>query len=151
MSDQPENVIATDHPLTDLQQAGLTALLDTLLPASEDGVMPSAAEVDLIAHLRAQAEAFIPALHGLLNGLPDGFAQMSYADRHGVVQAISQAQQALFDGLLAHVYTCYYQQDKVMAGIGMSAGPPFPRGNTVEAGDLSLLDPVIEKSKTYRK
>ena len=42
-------------------------------------------------------------------------------------------------------------RQRVLEGIGVGSGPPFPRGNTLEAGDLSLLDPVIAHSKTYRR
>jgi hypothetical protein len=46
---------------------------------------------------------------------------------------------------------CYYRDDRVLTGIGSHAGPPFPRGNEVPEGDLSLLDSVQASSKSYRK
>ena len=67
------------------------------------------------------------------------------------MDAFSKAHPVLFSGLLLHTYTCYYQDDRVLEGMGEAAGPPFPRGNTVEMGDLSLLDPVVRQSRTYRK
>jgi len=39
----------------------------------------------------------------------------------------------------------------VLRAIGVGAGPPFPRGNTVEQGDLSLLDPVLGSSTNWRR
>jgi len=151
MSDESKSVIATDHPLTTQQQQKLSALLDAMLPASDDGAMPSAGELDLISYLHAHEEAFVPAVTALLDALDDGFEQLPYAQRYEILQGVSSAQTELFEGLLFHVYTCYYQRDSVLEGLGMGAGAPFPRGNTVEPGDLSLLDPVVDLSKTYRK
>jgi hypothetical protein len=42
---------------------------------------------------------------------------------------------------------------RVRVQIGVVTGAPFPQGNQVAAGDLSLLDPVIEHRDrhVYRK
>ena len=144
------DVIATDHPLTESQRQTLSALLDTLLPASEDG-MPSAEELDLMGYLVATAEDFIPLLAEIVGSFDEAFADLSLAQRLPLVETFSTTRKELFDGLLLHVYGCYYTDDRVLEGIGMAAGPPYPRGNTIESGDLSLLDPVMEKSPTYRK
>ena len=145
------DVIASDHPLTTAQQQTLSALLDTILPASDDGHMPSAQELDLLGYLNATAEEFIPVLVEVVGNFDDDFSGLALSDRYPVVEAFSKAQVELFEGLLFHTYACYYQDDRVLTGIGVAAGPPFPRGNTVEEGDLSLLDPVMQGSQTYRK
>ena len=146
-----ETVIATDHPLTAEQQRTLTAVLNTLLPPSEDGNMPGAGELDFVGYLQAQAESFVPALKSVTDAFAADFVELPLAERVSVVQTFSDQQKALFDGLLLQLYSFYYQQDRVLTGIGMGAGPPFPRGNTLEAGDLSLLDPVLAQPRSYRK
>ncbi len=145
------DVIATDHPLTTSQKRTLSALLDTILPASDDGNMPSAEGLDLMDYLAETAEDFIPVLVEILGNFDDEFLGLSSSDRYRVVEAFSKAQAELFAGVLFHTYACYYADDRVLEGIGLAPGPPFPRGNTVEAGDLSLLDPVAQRSRTYRK
>lgn len=146
-----DNIITTDHPLTPAQQETLSALLDTLVPASDDGIMPSARELDFVSHLGEQAADFLPALPAVLNGFGEGFAGKPIADRVEIVKAFSTGQPEIFEALLFQTYNCYYQDDRVLTGIGSTAGPPFPRGNTVDAGNLSLLDPVVKRGKTYRK
>ena len=145
------DVIATDHPLNAAQQQTLAALLDTLLPASEDGNMPSAQTLDLVGYLDEKAEDFIPVLMTIVGHFGDGFSDASLSDRYPAVEAFSKAEPESFEGLLFHTYACYYQDDRVLKGIGMAAGPPFPGGNTIEEGDLSLLDPVVQVARTYRK
>ncbi|MCP3983444.1 MAG: gluconate 2-dehydrogenase subunit 3 family protein [bacterium] len=128
----------------------LGALLDTLVPASEDGRMPSASEVGFDAFLVTQGEAVAPALQAILAQLGDDFATLSAEARHEKVTELSASEPALFAGLLAQVYDCYYQDDRVRSAIGVVQGPVFPQGNEVARGNLTMLDPVIENCDQYR-
>ena len=147
------DIISTDHPLTRAQQLLLAALLDTLVPASDDGTMPSAADVGFDAYLLAQAEDFIPVLISALQRFEPSFVDLPLADRCERVREFSATDSSLFQALLTRIYDCYYQNDRVRVQIGVATGAPFPQGNQVPQGDLSLLDPVIEHSErhAYRK
>ena len=145
------DVFATDHPLTAAQQRIFSALLDTILPASDDGRMPSARELDFIGYLKEQGEDFMPSLGHVVGNFDEDFSDLPLSERYPLVEDFSKREAALFEQLLLHVYGCYYQNDRALEGLGLAAGPPFPRGNTVESGDLALLDPVLRKSRTYRK
>ena len=90
-------------------------------------------------------------LVSLLDGLSDDFSTLEAAERHAIVEHLSQTSTNTFNELVFHAFACYYQDDRVHKGIGMDEGPPFPRGNSIEAGDLSLLDPVLELNINYRK
>jgi hypothetical protein len=145
------DVIATDHVLNNEQKAVFDALVDTLVPADEDGLMPSAKAVDVLAYIVDSARDFAPQLASIVDSFDREFASHGLERRVELLQAFEQAQPQLFGALLFHTYARYYQNAQVLEGIGLAAGPPFPRGNTVEAGDLSLLDPVTENSHSYRK
>ena len=132
------------------QRAVLRALLETLVPASEARAMPSAAEVDFEAYLGAQARDFAPELRATLGVLGEAFAAASPDARHARVAELAGTEPAKFAALLARVYDCYYQDDRVRARIGVVRGPVFPQGNEVKQGDLSLLDPVIENAALHR-
>lgn len=143
--------IATDKLLNQTQKVIFDALVDTLVPASEDALMPSASELDVLGYIVASAPNFAPQLAAIVDSFDNEFATSGEARRIQLVKAFEQAQPQLFGELLFHTYARYYQDARVLDCIGLAAGPPFPRGNTIAAGDLSLLDPVMKKSHGYRK
>ena len=142
--------MSNDPLLTDAQRAALPALLETIIPESDDGEMPSASEMAFDAYLVTQGKGSVPMLQAVLDQLGAGFADLSPEERHARVTELQKEQLALFAGLLACVYDCYYQDDRVREKIGMVRGPVFPQGNEVAQGDLSLLDPVIENADAFR-
>ena len=146
-----DGLIASDSPLTGEQRAVLMALADTIVPASEDGLMPGAGALDFVGYLQRAAEDFLPELPAILNAFDAAFAAENLAMRYERVKAWSEEAPEAFQALLGHVYGCYYQDAGVLEAIGVGAGPPFPRGNTVEPGDLSLLDPVMQSSARWRR
>lgn len=136
--------------LNDAQRSALPALLDTIVPASDDGEMPSAAQVDFDTYVVTQGQDSVPILRAVLDQLGGAFASLSPEERHARLSELQNEQRALFTGLLACVYDCYYQDDRVREKIGVVRGPVFPQGNEVVQGDLSLLDPVIENADAHR-
>ncbi len=62
----------------------------------------------------------------------------------------SKTEKQAFNGLLFHIYDCYYQNSRVCELIGVRPGAPFPQGYAVEPGDLSLLDTVLAHPRSYR-
>ncbi|MEO1493380.1 MAG: hypothetical protein AAFV19_14595 [Pseudomonadota bacterium] len=141
----------TTRTLTEAEQQILRAVLDTVVPASADGRMPSAAELDFSAYLAEQAAAFAASLPEFLAALPSDFASLGVAARSAALEEVAAADPASFDQLIFRVYDCYYQNDAVRLLIGGEPGPPFPRGNTIPQGDLSSLDAVIARSPGYRR
>jgi len=142
-------LIGSDRPISGSALDALSALLDTLLPASGDGRMPSAADVDFLGHLERFDVQYVPQLATVLHAFDDAFARLDLAARVAQVARVAQGDPAAFRQLIRRVYDSYYQSDRVRIAIGVTAGPPFPEGNTVDAGDLSLLDPVIRNSERY--
>ena len=144
------DLISTDHPLSEREHRKLLALLDTLLPASAVLGMPSAAETNFDAYLSNQASDLLPTLKDAIAHFDEGFADLTLEARVDRVSAFSADQPELFMALLPRVYDCYYQDDRVRQKIGVVSGAVFPQGNEVMPGDLSLLDPVIERSDSHR-
>jgi hypothetical protein len=145
-----DDIISSDHPLTRSQRDVLCAILETLIPSSDDGIMPGAGELDLVGYIEEEAPDFADRLTDIINCFDEDFASKPYSARYEIVDEFRGRQPQLFETLLFHTYARYYQDDRVLVGIGSKAGPPFPQGNSVEAGDLALLDPVVKLQRRYR-
>ena len=145
--------VSTDRALSERQQSLLAALLDALIPASKDGTMPSAADVDFERYLRTQAADFFVDLTSILGQLDPAFPDLSLNERCEQLTEFSTNEPQAFQNLLSRVYDCYYQDDRVRSEIGVVTGSVFPQGNQIIPGDLALLDPVIESASRhgYRK
>jgi len=137
--------------LTQAQHRRLAALLDTLLPASDDGALPSAREIDFPAYLDEQAPGFRDELLRVLERFDDGFAGLALDRRVALVQGFAETDAQAFRSLMFRVYDAYYQADRVRAAIGARPGPPFPGGHSIPAGDLSSLEAVKARGKGYRR
>ncbi len=137
--------------LTEAQRRRLAALLDTILPASDDGALPSAREINFPAYLDEQAPDFRDELVAVLNRFDDGIADLALDRRVALVRGFAAADAQAFRNLVFRVYDAYYQDDRVRAAIGARPGPPFPGGHSIPTGDLSSLEAVKARGKGYRR
>ena len=144
--------------LTPARRATLDAVLDLIVPPSSDGRMPGASQVGVAEFLIAQAADALPEVAADLDELDRraleahgvSFAAMDGPRRQALTDSIRAAQPTFMARLALETVTCYYLDDRVLMGIGMEARPPWPKGYTVAAGDLSLLDPVRARGDIWR-
>lgn len=150
-----DNLIQTDSPLNASQQAVLDALLNLIIPPSEDGTLPGAADIHLVPFFVDAEPAYIDELsqelEGVIAALPPTFTTMSFDEQEALVLALREGRSAFFNKLTIRVFGCYYQQDQVLTALGQHAGPPFPEGNQVDPGDHGLLDPVRARGAVWRE
>ena len=134
---------ATDDALLD-------RVLETLIPASEDGRMPSAGALDLAAPVRAAADA--ATLEAGLDALRDArFEALDLAERTEVLQRLEATQAPFVQGLYLAVRAEYYAHPKVLTALGLSPGPPFPKGHALAPGNLDALERVRQRGRLYRE
>jgi hypothetical protein len=123
--------------------------------------MPGAGALGLVAHVErglAAMAILVPAIQQGLAALDAiareqgaaNFAALPAAARSEALRAITESQPAFLGPLLFHTYANYYQQPQVIAGIGLEARPPFPKGHELEPGDFSLLDAVRSRGPIWR-
>ncbi|MEJ2130716.1 MAG: gluconate 2-dehydrogenase subunit 3 family protein [Gammaproteobacteria bacterium] len=151
-------IIGSDSPLPEAQRATLDAVLNLIIPPSDDGRMPGAVDVDVLKHIRDAASGIIPILREELERLDDDakvrfgnpFASLVEKDRATLFHEARNGDPTFMQGLVVETLTCYYRDDRVLEAIGMEPRPPYPKGYDVESGDLSLLDPVIARGKKFR-
>lgn len=155
----PDRIIGTDTPLSDDQRRILAIVLDLIIPASEDGQRPSAADVDVLGYIRESESQTLDNLRAELDQLDaeafesqgEAFVSLDPARRKALVDAVREREPHFMRTLAMQTVTCYYRDDRVLEAIGVGARPPFPEGYEVPSGDLSLLEPVRRRGRVYRE
>ncbi|MCZ6463540.1 MAG: gluconate 2-dehydrogenase subunit 3 family protein [Proteobacteria bacterium] len=154
--------MSDDALLSSDEERDLAGVLDEIIPPSEDGRLPGAGELGLTAaieramndtpDLRPAVAQGLAALHELVESRgPGDFASLSREKRRGVLNELATLQPAFLPGLIFHVYAHYYRDGRVLEALGLEPRPPHPLGYELETGDLSLLDPVRDRPKLYRR
>jgi hypothetical protein len=151
------DLIQTDHPLTEHQRANLEIVLDMIIPASDDGRMPSARDVGFdvfLVEFERDVEQIGRCLDLIENTTGEThnqpFAELGAGARQSLIEELRHRAPELFGHLTRELMYCYYMDDGVLSRLGMKPGAPFPDGNTVVPGDLTLLDPVRARGKIWR-
>lgn len=149
----------TNEPGFSLQEErALASVLDELIPPSDDGRLPGAGEAGLVRYIDQRAAELRPTIAQGLSALDElanargarDFAALSREDKLEALNEVATAQPGFLPGLILHTYAGYYQNDRVLEGLGLEARPPYPDGYKMEPSDLSLLDGVRRRSKLYR-
>ena len=153
-----DDIIGSDATLNSDQQRTFVAILDMIIPASDDGRFPSAADMDVLGYIAKTDRQLLDTVRtelDRLNAVSEDLYRVVFGDagethRQGLLDEIRGTEPQFLDPLALQTVTLYYQDDRVMEAIGMEARPPFPKGYEVVAGDLSLLDPVRARGQVYR-
>ena len=137
-------------------RAAMTLLLDLIVPASGDGRMPAAGQAGpLPGALAAGSGVGLPQVIDDLQRASQalfgcGLAALDDDQRRRLLDDWRAREPQTAQQLTLEVLAWYYQQDRVLEAIGLEARPPFPKGHVVEAGDWSLLQPVIGRGRVFR-
>ncbi len=132
------------NPLTDAPF--LTAVLDTLIPPSEDGKLPGAGSLGLGSEVAAAIErdeqraALVDAGLEAIRDAAGDFAALELSARVAAIEAQVEAHPQLIPSMITPLYYAYYQHPTVLIGLGLPARPPFPGGYEVTATDPDLLE-----------
>ncbi len=152
------NTNTSDRVLTDDQLRCLSILLDMIIPPDPTSGMPGAGELDFVGYVSEFARDRIDAIQTELdllnqeagNQYQRNFFDLEQRDRDALVDRLRSTNEQFAQTISVQTMACYYQDDRVVAALGMEARPPFPKGNEVKPGDLSLLDPVRQREQIYR-
>lgn len=143
--------------LDEEQEQTLNVLLNLIIPPSEDGKMPGAADVGFFAYMHNE-DLYLWIREGLLSIVEEShniygteFSVLSGAEQTQLIDRLRRKLFRFLSRLATQVMICYYQNDHVLEALGLEARPPFPHGYLVEDGDLTLLEAVYERGKIYRE
>ncbi len=140
--------------LTETETRTLACVAGMMIPPSAKHGVPGADDPVIIADMVRSLGRDAPALRDALsrlNALSGGhFADLA-SDRRDTVAARFRAEGGSPLAILSRIILqSYYRDDRVMLSLGMEPRPPFPKGNEVEPGDWSLLDPVRKRAPIWR-
>jgi hypothetical protein len=149
----------SEQKFTDGEVALLHRLVDMIIPASDEYMLPSANEELIFADILRSAGAYQTTISGSLKALEQicrekfdhDFTELEANDRTVAVDSFRHDYQAGSDLIATVAAQCYYRDDRIMAALDMETRPPFPGGYSVDDGNWSLLDPVRNLSPIYRK
>ena len=137
----------------------LTAVLDTLVPASEGFPESGALALDhvlAIADASTHAGALLwRALEAIDTSVPrDGaraFERLSVAEREDVLRRVERSDPQAFDVLVRYAYDGFYSHPATITRLGLEPGPVQPRGHRIEPAALPDLTRVAGRGPIYRQ
>ena len=133
----------------------LTAVLDTLIPPSEDGKLPGAGSLGLASEVGSAIErdedrsALVDAGLGAIRdatGSAGEFVTLDLPSRVAAIESQLEAHPQLIPSIITPLYFAYYQDPAVLVGLGLPARPPFPGGYEVTPTDPDLLELLRSKA-----
>jgi len=132
----------------------LSRLAELMIPAQND--MPSGAD-DLVfgpalEALETQAELVKKGLRALNQSsdtsVGESFLELSLADQLQQCETVLDPSfKAVFQ---TQVASSYYQDERVMAAIGIPPRAPFPEGYQIDETDWSVVEPVRARGAIFR-
>ena len=133
----------------------MAALIDAVVPASDDGRLPGAGALDLVSHVERSARK-TPMLRPVLEyGLtaiakrnPAGSAGLPATEWAAALREFTATDQFFLPAFLFLVYGGYYQHERVVTALGLEPRAPHPKGYEMAADDWSILDPVRRRPRT---
>ena len=134
----------------------LNTLLNLIIPPSEDGKMPGAADIGFLAYidnnniLSWTQEGLFNIVEESHNKYGKEFSELKNSNQMRLIDSLKPKFSKFFNCLTTEVIQCYYQHEDVLEAIGLEARPPFPKGHILEEGDLTLLEAVYLRGKIYR-
>lgn len=140
--------------LTPAELRDLRRLAGFMLPSSIDYRVPGADDAAIFADIarslgrdRNDVRKALAMLREMAGG---DFAAIDEAKAEGTAMALLRREGREITAVGRAVLQCYYRDDRVLRSLGLEPGPPFPRGNTVEPGDWSLLEAVRSRPPMWR-
>jgi hypothetical protein len=141
---------------TEEEQIVLRRLAGAMICASEELQIPGADDEVIFGHLLERANRVVATLR---QGMDDFFGQsggtakvaaLNDADFNEVIETARQTRHVFLEILTPLVAQSYYSDPRILLSLNKEDRPPFPKGNTLEQGDWSLLDPVKKRNRVFR-
>lgn len=135
----------------------LDAVLDELIPQSEDGCIPGAGALGVAVFLPT-ADAYAPdpvgSVQTILNAVSADFTALPRDEKIADLKRVEAANVQAFETLVRLTYMGYYSRPDTRPYVGVGAHPIHPKGYPVDHESADLMDkltaPVRARGKVYR-
>jgi len=143
------------HSYTQQEKHLLRRLAGSIIGASEPLNLPGADEENIFGELLRRVERKGELRQGMADffaefGGIEAVASLIDADFKTLMEIVQKKQHMFLATVVVLVTQSYYQNAEVLRALNKHDGPPFPRGNDLEQGDWSLLDPVKNRAPLFR-
>jgi hypothetical protein len=141
---------------TEQEQIVLRKLAGCMISASKDLQIPGADDDVIFARLLERATPKVAELRLVMNDFLDAFggvgdvAALGDAEFKDAMVSARQKPHPFLELAIGLVANAYYTDPRILASLNKEDRPPFPKGNTLEQGDWSLLDPVKKRDPIFR-
>jgi len=143
--------------LNETNRAVLDAILDELIPPSEDGKIPGAGALG-VADFLPTAQAYAPdpagSVQTILDAVSDDFVALPRDEKVATLKRVEAAQGQDFETLVRLTYMGYYSRPDTRPYFGVGAHPIHPNGYPVDRESDAMMDeltaPVRARGKAYR-
>ncbi|GLO72551.1 hypothetical protein MACH17_40680 [Phaeobacter inhibens] len=135
----------------------LDAILDELIPPSEDGKIPGAGALG-IAEFLPTANAYAPnpagSVQTILSAVSGDFTALTREEKIAELRRVEAAHGPAFETLVRLTYMGYYSRSDMRPHFGVGAHPIHPKGYPVARESAEMMDeltaPVRARGKVYR-
>lgn len=137
------------------EECVLDAALNFLIPAESAKNLPSGREIFDRTNFLANIPTWFN--EGVLKVDEESqrihstdFSNLKLTQQQGLLKESQRKFSVLLNNLMIQLIEQYYQSGTVLKGIGYGDRAPFPDGNDIPEGDLTLLESVYEKGRIYK-
>ena len=137
--------------LSDSERALLATAVGAMIPADPGLGLPGADDPAILDDIVSSLGRDLAAVRQALDTLAAaGFAGLDRDGREALLNDLARRGSPAMAVLGRVAVGAYYRDGRVLRSLGMEPGAPFPKGYTVEPGDLSLLDAVRTRAPFWR-
>ena len=144
------------HTFTQQEKHLLRRLAGSIISASDQLQLPGADDEAIFGELLRRVERKGELHQAMVDffaefGGIETVANLDEPDFQALMDVVQTKQHRFLATTLTLVVQSYYQNPGVLRALSKDVDPPFPRGNDLEQGDWSLLDPVKKRTSFFRK
>ena len=136
----------------------LKNILEIIIPKDNINSMPSAADVNIIEFIKRNDKKLMTILISFVKEITlicqkqfnQDFSNIGFQKKMNVMEEYKIKFQNDYNQIIRLILYCYYSDKDVLGKLSLKNDPPFPDGNKLKKGDLSLLKPVLERKISFR-